>query len=304
MSTRTHYDNLHIEPTASAEEIRQAYRRLSKQYHPDLNQDPDAHRIMQLINQAYEILSNPETRAEHDRWIAAQRTQSHATTVQIIIPTHKTNTPTPTPPVSGSLKPKTKTSTVIAIIVATVLALGLLGWQITLLIQEKYPAQTVALQNTISQTNNSIPIQADTPASVVVPSPATPTQNNAPAASAHSSYIRPYAAPNGNPWPDESGYLTGYPIVQGQSNNRLYIDNVRNSSDVYAELTQAGQTQPLRHFFIKERGYIILDKLDAGAYTIRYRQLDAGEELLSEHVQIGGKAKEATIYLQRGKSPE
>ncbi|WP_230472141.1 J domain-containing protein [Kingella kingae] len=73
MTIRTHYDNLHLAPDASEAEIRQAYRRLSKQYHPDLNTAPDAHRIMQLINQAYEVLSDPKKRTEHDLWIAQQR---------------------------------------------------------------------------------------------------------------------------------------------------------------------------------------------------------------------------------------
>nr|UOP05287.1 J domain-containing protein [Conchiformibius kuhniae] len=72
MHIHTHYDNLQLPQTATDAEIRQAYRRLSKRYHPDLNADPDAHRIMQLINRAYEVLSDPSSRAEHDRWIRAQ----------------------------------------------------------------------------------------------------------------------------------------------------------------------------------------------------------------------------------------
>lgn len=71
----THYDNLQLTQSATDAEIRQAYRRLSKKYHPDLSDDPDAHRIMQIVNRAYEILSNPQSRAEHDRWIALQYLQ-------------------------------------------------------------------------------------------------------------------------------------------------------------------------------------------------------------------------------------
>ena len=86
MTIRTHYDNLHVAPDADAQTIRQAYRRLSKQYHPDLNTDPDAHRIMQLINQAYEVLSDPQKRAEHDQWIAqqqaAERLKAHVQAMQ------------------------------------------------------------------------------------------------------------------------------------------------------------------------------------------------------------------------------
>ena len=71
---RTHYDNLQIPRDADEQTIRQAYRRLSKQYHPDLNPSEDASRIMQLINRAYAVLSDPEQRAEHDRWIRQQET--------------------------------------------------------------------------------------------------------------------------------------------------------------------------------------------------------------------------------------
>ncbi|MDO5687595.1 MAG: J domain-containing protein [Neisseria sp.] len=69
---RTHYDNLKLTPSASAGQIRTAYRRLSKKYHPDRNPDPDAMRVMQLINRAYAVLSDPEARREHDEWIAEQ----------------------------------------------------------------------------------------------------------------------------------------------------------------------------------------------------------------------------------------
>lgn len=283
MSIRTHYDNLHISPNATPEEIRQAYRRLSKQYHPDLNQNPDAHRIMQLINQAYEILSNPKTRIQHDQWIAIQNAKKqHLNTNQIIIPhTQQPQTTTQRPnPKKNSFKIS------LAISIATLFASCLLGWQIKQLIEQK---QNNPTQPTPNSTHSST----------------TPNITSEPAVFATSSdYIRPYAAPNGNPWPQESGYLAGYPMIQGQNNHQLYVDNIHNSSDVYAELTQQGQTQPLRYFFIKERSYLILNKLDSGFYTIRYRQLDAGEELLSEPIQISGKTKEATIYLQRGKAPQ
>ncbi|MCH4246285.1 MAG: DnaJ domain-containing protein [Acinetobacter populi] len=53
--------------------IRAAYKSLAQIYHPDKNQgDVEAARIMKLINAAYEVLSDPMKRAEHDRWIAQQ----------------------------------------------------------------------------------------------------------------------------------------------------------------------------------------------------------------------------------------
>lgn len=287
MPIRTHYDNLHISPDADQQTIRQAYRRLSKQYHPDLSADPNAHHIMQLINQAYEVLSDPQKRAEHDRWIAAQK---HATPPTVIHIKSQPNTHTTCPHTTAPttpIHPKKQQETA-WILFGLFLTLGILGWQIIELVQVKFnPRQ--ATTNTYQNSQHT---------------DITPTTSSRLPQSASSTYIRPLSAPNGNPWPQESGYIAGYPILYGQSNNRLYIDNVRNSSDVYAQLFADNQSEPLRHFFIKERNYLILDRLDAGTYTIRYRQLDAGEELSSEHITISGKAQEATIYLQRGQAPK
>lgn len=69
----TYYDNLKLPRTASPETIRAAYRQLSQKHHPDRNSgDPEAARIMVLINVAYGALSDPVRRAQHDRWIAEQ----------------------------------------------------------------------------------------------------------------------------------------------------------------------------------------------------------------------------------------
>ena len=73
---KTHYDNLKIQKTAPIEVVRAAYRGLSQKYHPDRNQnDPEAGRIMVLINQAYETLSDPVKRQKHDIWIEEQEAQ-------------------------------------------------------------------------------------------------------------------------------------------------------------------------------------------------------------------------------------
>lgn len=70
---RTHYDNLGVARNADVAVIKAAYKVLVQKYHPDRNpNNPDAERIMQLINKAYEVLSDPIKRAEHDRWIDEQ----------------------------------------------------------------------------------------------------------------------------------------------------------------------------------------------------------------------------------------
>lgn len=62
----TWYDILGVSRDATPDEIRAAYRRLAKQYHPDINQDPGANERFTAIQQAYETLIDPESRARHD----------------------------------------------------------------------------------------------------------------------------------------------------------------------------------------------------------------------------------------------
>ncbi|PIT38135.1 hypothetical protein BHC54_06140 [Snodgrassella alvi] len=58
--------------------IRAAYRALSQKYHPDRNpHNPQAHQRMAEINEAYNVLSDPEKRHHHDVWIARQSLQAH-----------------------------------------------------------------------------------------------------------------------------------------------------------------------------------------------------------------------------------
>ena len=62
-----HYRTLGVQPDASAKEIRSAYRRLAKKYHPDANQgDPRAEELFKRVGIAYQILNDPESRKQYD----------------------------------------------------------------------------------------------------------------------------------------------------------------------------------------------------------------------------------------------
>lgn len=65
---RDYYDALGVPRTASADELQRAYRKLARQYHPDVNRDPGAEERFKEINEAYSVLSDPDTRGRYDRF--------------------------------------------------------------------------------------------------------------------------------------------------------------------------------------------------------------------------------------------
>jgi molecular chaperone DnaJ len=65
---RDYYEVLGVGRQATQEEIKKAFRRLARQYHPDVNKQPDAESRFKEINQAYEVLSDREKRMAYDRF--------------------------------------------------------------------------------------------------------------------------------------------------------------------------------------------------------------------------------------------
>ncbi|AFY64885.1 molecular chaperone DnaJ [Geitlerinema sp. PCC 7407] len=65
---RDYYETLGVARDADKEEIKRAYRRLARKYHPDVNKEAGAEDRFKEINRAYEILSEPEMRARYDRF--------------------------------------------------------------------------------------------------------------------------------------------------------------------------------------------------------------------------------------------
>lgn len=67
----THYDNLKVARDAPPEVIRAAYKTLCHKFHPDRHGgSAKATQTFQLINTAYEVLSDPARRHQHDAWVA------------------------------------------------------------------------------------------------------------------------------------------------------------------------------------------------------------------------------------------
>ncbi|MCG6976648.1 MAG: DnaJ domain-containing protein, partial [Acidiferrobacterales bacterium] len=76
MEYKDYYAIMGVEHDATQDQIKRAYRKLARKYHPDVSKEPDAEERFKEVGEAYEVLKDPEKRAAYDQlgrgWQAGQ----------------------------------------------------------------------------------------------------------------------------------------------------------------------------------------------------------------------------------------
>lgn len=272
----THYDNLKVARNAPPEVIRAAYKTLAQKIHPDRNPgNAEATRIMAVINASYEVLSDPDKRREHDLWIAQQeRTSAHVTKPDNQVQQSNTLMRQNCPSCARETEHDAKGYCVVCGRDAAASALYL-----KLHKKRTWSASVIAhvLRNWLQYLIVAFFVwlwAADKPSTP--PPGSKPYQANP--APVRPEYVRPSAAPNGQLWPDSASYVSGYKSLHVGGLSTVTVDNSRNDSDVFVKLVSLDgvQAYPVRQFYIPAFGSFTLNKITAGSYDIRYRDLGNG----------------------------
>lgn len=308
----THYDNLKVARLAPQEVIRAAYKALSQKYHPDKNPGDDkAARIMAILNSAYGTLSDPVRRKEHDEWIAAEeweiewlestredgRDKSRAeqvpgwdgAPVEVLKPYRAVRDP--------------------RWWFGLMLCFGL-GCAAGAFFLSQDRVVPVALASALgTQRSASAPARTEAPPDARADSWAVAKPHVADAG-AHPPDVRALGttelvvparvadcetelhsliAPNGEPWPVQSGYVDGFPIGNQGPETQISIDNTRNGSPVLVKIFDLDRRSNVRHVYVLARDTFLVDRLAVGKYEVRYQNVDVG----GSQAECVGRSKQA-----------
>jgi hypothetical protein len=91
-----------------------------------------------------------------------------------------------------------------------------------------------------------------------------------------ANVLQTLAAPNGEPWPERSGYVAGYPQANPGNQMQLFIDNSANSSPVFVKVYDLDRNANVRHVYIQAGDTWNVGALAAGKYEIRYQDVVVG----------------------------
>lgn len=260
VSPHTHYDNLKVARNAPPEIIRAAYKALSQKYHPDRNpNNAEAARIMAIINTSYDVLSDPIKRREHDQWIKEEETPTQ-TNNRSNQPSHQ--------PAQATTQRAASQPILLALFVYLfdLVKRFVIGAFIVVVLWGALACAFWIIGSAIDFFSVK---------SIEYTEPKT---YQARSKSVRQEYVRPLTAPNGQPWPTSSGYVTAYNRLKADGLSTVTVDNSQNDSDVFVKLytLDDAQAYPVRQFYITAQSSFTLYNVDVGRYDIRYRDLSHG----------------------------
>ena len=302
----THYDNLKVSRHAPQEVIRAAYKALSQKYHPDKNQgDERAARIMAIVNTAYNILSDPVRRKEHDDWIASEewevewlesthgeegrqhaRGDGHWEPRQVEAPSRWRVLRDPrwwggmlvclgigaaaTAAVFVLADPPRALPNALAWAGKAAPAPSAVAAPAPVASAPAVPADPLGSDasndgwaRTAGQGDTPPDIKALAVTQLVVPARAPDCESD----------LTGQVAPNGDPWPGQSGYIDGYPVGNQGDEMQVLVDNSNNASPVLVKIYDLDRRSNVRHAFVLGRAKFLIDKLTAGKYEVRYQNI-------------------------------
>jgi len=295
----THYDNLKVSRHAPQEVIRAAYKALSQKYHPDKNPgDERAARIMAIVNTAYNILSDPIRRKEHDDWIASEEWE-----VEWLESTHG-DEGRQRPHGDPNWEPRqVEAPSRWRFLLAPrwwggMLAFFAGGVVLTILLVDppKVLPSALAWAAKPPGAGSSAPVPNSPPDPL-----GTDTSNDGWARPAGQSDAPPdikalgttqlvvparapdcdtdlqsQVSPNGDPWPPQSGYIDSFPVGNQGEEMQILIDNSNNPSPVLVKVYDMDRRSNVRHAYVLGRAKFLVDKLSAGKYEVRYQNILMG----------------------------
>ncbi len=277
----THYDNLKVTRDAPPEVIRAAYQALTKKHHPDKNPgDIGAQRVMALINAAYEALSDPARREQHDRWIRSMETGPD--------PVYRSD-PVPPAPAKVVMQPAASDGAAVAPrqrgeslgrYIAGALAIVVIA--------------VVLLWDQIPGMGSSRPGEADAAAMSLPPGPFPVPSTSIPLPQLQATvpgYVRPTRAPGGEEWPLQSDYVAGFKRLFEGGASTITLEN-RAGTDIYVKLYAMREARAfaVRWIYIKANDSFVIRDVRAGRYDIRYRDMDTGATARTDAFDLEEKA--------------
>jgi hypothetical protein len=88
--------------------------------------------------------------------------------------------------------------------------------------------------------------------------------------------LQSQVAPNGDPWPQQSGYIDGFPVGNQGEEMQVLVDNSNNPSPVLVKIYDLDRRSNVRHAYVQSRAKFLIDKLSAGKYEVRYQNILLG----------------------------